>query len=358
MRTTAWLALLCAGCATHPVPGGGLEVVAELAQAPGNVAVTSDGRLLVSQHALYRPQVPVVEVLPDGSVRPFPNETWAAKPNDDGTGFDGVLGIQAGIDDVVWMLDNGRRGSRLVAWDLQTDALRKIIPLSGPARAKGSFFNDIALDPVHNAIYVSDASAKNPALVVVDMTTGAARRVLERHPSVMAEPIPVIIGDRSLSVDRDGNAVARTGVDGITIDPESQWVYYGASQSHDLWRVRAADLIDATLDDDELAARIERYGGRPVCDGITIDGAGNVYISDLGGYAVGAVDRSGAYRVLHRDERLLSWPDSLSFGPDGYVYVVANQLHLSPPFNRGQDLSKKPYYLLRFPALAPGSAGR
>lgn len=350
--------LMCVGCATQPVPESRLEVVAELAQAPGNIAVTPDGRLIISQHQIYRPEISVIELLPDGSIRPFPNEAWASEPDEAGIGFDGVLGIQAGQDGIVWMLDNGRRGSRLVAWDTLKDELHKIIELGATARAKGSFFNDIAVDPVHDSIFISDASAKNAAIVVVDTDSGTSRRVLERHASVRAEPIAMVIGDKTYSVDKDGKPVARLGVDGITIDPQSEWVYYGASQSLDLWRVRASDLVDETLTDSELAARIERYGDRPVCDGITIDGAGNVYITDLGGSAVGVVDASGAYRVLHRDEDRLSWPDGMSFGPDGYVYVVANQLHLSAPFNRGQDLSTPPFYVLRFQALAPGAVGR
>jgi len=350
--------LLCAACAPQPAPEAKLEVVAELAQAPGNIAVTPDGRLIMSQHALYRPPTAVVEVLPDGSVRPFPNEAWAGARDEAGVGFESVLGIQAGADGIVWMLDNGRRSSRLVAWDTRGDELHQVIELGDSARAKGSFFNDIAVDPVHRSVFISDASAKNPALVVVDLDSGGARRVLERHASVVAEPIAMAIGERTFSTDREGKPMALIGVDGITIDPRSEWVYYGASQSLDLWRVRAADLVDERLTDAELAARIERYGDRPVCDGITIDGAGNVYITDLTKYAVGVVDAGGAYRILHRDEALLSWPDGMAFGPDGYVYVVANQLHLSPAFNRGEDLSTPPYYLLRFPALAPGMVGR
>ncbi len=357
-----WSALipvfLGAACTMQPVPEPRLEVVAELSQGPGNIAVTPDGRVIISQHPIYRPQIRVVELLADGSVRPFPNAEWSAARNEAGIGLEGVLGIQADEDGIVWMLDNGRQGSRIVAWDTSGDSLHRIIDIDRSARAKGSFFNDIAVDPVHRSIYISDASGKNPALVVVDLESGGARRVLERHPSVLAEPIPMKIGDKTYGVDRDGNPRAQIGVDGITIDPRSEWVYYGASQSEDLWRVRASDLVDDTLTESELAARIERYGDRPVCDGITIDGAGNVYITDLTGYAVGVVDSAGDYRVLYRDELLLSWPDGMAFGPDGYVYVVANQLHLSAPFNRGKDLSVPPYYVLRFPALAPGSVGR
>ena len=350
--------LLGAACTPQPAPEPKLEVVAELTQAPGNIAVTLDGRLIMSQHALYRPETAVVELLADGTVQPFPNEAWASGRDEAGIGFESVLGIQAGEDGVVWMLDNGRQVSRLVAWDTRNEELHQVIELGGSARAKGSFFNDIAIDPVHRSVFISDASAKNPALVVVDMDSGRARRVLERHASVVAQPISMAIGERTYSTDRDGRPRALIGVDGITIDPVSEWVYYGASQATDLWRVRAADLVDAELTDAELAARIERYGDRPVCDGITIDGAGNVYITDLTSYAVGVTDANGEYRILFRDEQLLSWPDGMAFGPDGYVYVVANQLHLSPMFNRGEDLSTPPYYVLRFPALAPGVVGR
>ncbi|MDJ0926606.1 MAG: L-dopachrome tautomerase-related protein [Gammaproteobacteria bacterium] len=350
--------LLCAGCATQPDPEPRLEVVAELSQGPGNIAVTPDGRVIISQHPLYRPELRVIELLPDGSVRPFPNAAWAAERNDEDIGLDGVLGIQAGADGIVWMLDNGRKSSRLVAWDTREDELHRIIEVGAPARARGSFFNDIAIDPVHRTIYISDASARNPALVVVDLESGAARRVLDRHPSVMAEPIAMVIGGNTYGVDKDGQPRGQIGVDGITIDPASEWVYYGASQSEDLWRVRAADLADDSLTDAELAARIERYGDRPVCDGITVDSAGNVYITDLTGDAIGVTDATGAYRVLHRDEMRLRWPDSLAFGPDNYVYVVSNQLHLSAPFNRGKNLAEPPFYVLRFKALAPGAVGR
>ena len=86
------LALSLTGC-TAPTPR--LEVVAELSQAPGNIAVTPEGRLIISQHALYMPPHPVIELLPDGSTKPFPNEQWAVKPGKDGIGLTSVLGIQS-----------------------------------------------------------------------------------------------------------------------------------------------------------------------------------------------------------------------------------------------------------------------
>ena len=336
-----------------------LEVVAELSQAPGNIAVTPDGRLIISQHALYMPPYPVIELLPDGSTKPFPNEAWAVKPGKDGVGLTSVLGIQSDQQGIVWMLDNGMGTSRLVAWDTRKDALHKIVEVTEPGRVYNSFFNDLALDPVHNTIFISDvASPQNSALVVVDLKTGKSRRLLEGHPSVLPEPLPIVIGDKSMSVDKEGKGKPTIGVDAITIDTKSEWLYYGAAQSESLWRIRTADLVNENLSDADLATRIERYGDRPICDGITIDGADNVYITDLTNYAIGVVEPSGNYRILFRDEKLLVWPDGMSFGPDGYLYVVANQLHLSPVFNKGKNLSTLPYYVLRFKSLANGAVGR
>jgi sugar lactone lactonase YvrE len=343
----------------QPALGKGLEVVARLSQAPGNIAVTPDRRLIVSQHALYFPRYSVVEVLSDGTTKPFPNEQWATAPGKDGVGLTSVLGIRSDQQGIIWMLDNGKDFSRLVAWDSRRNTLHKIIKVAEPARKYNSFFNDLALDPVHNKIYISDvASPENSAIVIVDTKTGKSRRVLEGHKTVVAEPLPVVIGDKTMSVDENGKGKPTIGVDPITIDTKSEWVYYGASQSTSLWRIRTADLANETLSDAQLASRIERYGDRPICDGITIDGAGNIYITDITNYAVGVLEPSGKYRILHSDKKLLVWPDGMSYGPDGYIYVAVSQLHLSIVFNEGKNLSKLPFYLLRFKALAKGTVGR
>jgi sugar lactone lactonase YvrE len=89
-----------------------------------------------------------------------------------------------------------------------------------------------------------------------------------------------------------------------------------------------------------------------------MDTAGNIYISDITGNAIGVIGPDRAYRILHQDDELLSWPDAFAFGPDGSVYVAVNQLHRGPVLNAGVDASRKPYLILRFPGLAPGIVGR
>ena len=48
----------------------------------------------------------------------------------------------------------------------------------------------------------------------------------------------------------------------------------------------------------------------------------------------------------------------MSVGPEGWVYVAANQLHLSPVLNNGVDETTPPYHVLRFKPLAPAEIGR
>ncbi|GAB4461880.1 MAG: hypothetical protein OHK0029_27830 [Armatimonadaceae bacterium] len=38
---------------------------------------------------------------------------------------------------------------------------------------------------------------------------------------------------------------------------------------------------------------------------------------------------------------------SLGLAPDGYLYVISNQLHRQPQYNNGTDLREKPYLLWR-----------
>jgi sugar lactone lactonase YvrE len=341
---------------------GGLEIVRALPREhrPGNIAVTADGRIVMSQHQFYDPDLRIVELKADGGIVPFPNEAWSSAPAGRAIGLHAVFGIRADLEGVVWMLDrtpgSGFVG-KLVGWDTKLDRLHRVIYLGRPVVAENAFLNDLAVDLEHDAIYIADtASGSDSALIVVDLESGLARRVLERHRSVTPENVPMIIDGERRTMP-DGSEV-RIGVNPITIDSAGDWVYYGPMSGTSLYRIRTADLLNRDLSDERLGERVERYGDKPICDGITIDGAGNVYITDLTRNAVGVTKPDGTYEILHQDDRLLSWPDGFAFGPDNYIYATVNQLHRSPFLNEGRDESNPPFYIVRFPALAPGKPGR
>ena len=365
-----WLSLIiCAIAIATPILSQEqpIEVVAELEVAPGNIAVDSEGRIFLSLHQAYQPELKVVELLDDGSIEPFPNRDWNNIPDEDGTGIYSVLGIQADRQDIVWMLDNAegvpdREGGtpKVIAWNIAEDRLERVIPIPNPVSRSDSFINDLAVDRVHNALYLADVrGGEGPAIIVVDLNTGLTRRVLSNHSSLQAEAdAPIIIdGRETRNLGEDGQPVQhRSGLNPITLDPDANWVYYGSMHGTSVWRISTTDLLDASLSE-KLGERVERYGDKPVSDGISIDSTGNVYITDLNHKAIGITKPDGSYQILVQDDRLL-WPDSLSAGADGYMYVAVNQLHLSPPLNAGNKQSQPPYYVMRFKAPAELVSGR
>ena len=337
-----------------------LEIVAEFPaeHPPGNVAVTPEGRIIMSQHQFYGAPLRVVEVLDDGSVVPFPNEAWSSQPNSEGIGLNTVLGLRSDENGVVWMLDRsdgeGQPG-KIVGWDTQNDELYQVIYIPQPIIPDSPFLNDLAVDLDHNAIYITDtANGDDSALIVVDLTTGFSRRVLEGDVSTRPEDIPLIVDERIINM---AGEPAKIGVNPITVDPNNEWVYYAPMSGTSLYRIATEDLLDTSLSPEELSSRVERYGDKPICDGITIDGAGNVYITSITNNAIGVVDETGEYQTLYQDD-LLSWTDGMAFGADDYIYVTVNQLHNSPPLNNGNNDAEPPFYLVRFPALASGTVGR
>ncbi len=336
-----------------------LEVVAKVQGAPGNIAVTPSGRIIVSMHQFYEPRFRVCE-LRDGELVPFPNAQWASAPDGSGAGLHSVLGIRADRRGIVWMLDNGGPVPRFVAWDTTADRLHTIIEIPPPATRPGSFPNDFAIDHERSTMYIADIGGDDgPALIVVDLASGRARRVLAGHHSTRSEDVPMVIDGREVTLGAGQEAKpARVGVNPITIDPAAQWVYFGPMHGTSMYRVRAQTLADPTVSPDALARAVQRFGEKPISDGISIDSKSNLYVTDVVAGAIGVIRPDGRYAILVQDQSLLSWPDAIAAGPDGWMYVAVNQLHRSAPLNAGVNASRPPYAIVRFRPLAHPVPGR
>lgn len=332
------------------------EVVAELDAGPGNVTVTPDGRIILSLHQFYDPELRVVELRPDGSLEPFPTPEWAGARTGVGVGLTAVLGLRSDRDGIIWMLDNGGGDpalTRLVGWDTRTDALHRIVEIPPEASIDGSFHNDLALDQERPLAYLADIAG---GLAVVDLETGDVRRVLDDHRSTAAEDVDFIVRGELLTT-AAGDPL-RTGLNPITISVDNAHVYYGAMNGMAIWRVPTAVLADPGLSSDEVAAEVERFGDKPPSDGITIDAAGNVYVTDGGGNAIGVTRPDGAYSVLIADP-LIRWPDGLSMGPDGWVYATINALDDAAPLNAGVEGDVEgDWRVIRFRPEAEAVVGR
>ncbi|PPK76416.1 major royal jelly protein [Methylobacter tundripaludum] len=343
-------------------PDSKFDIMANLDNGPGNVTVTDNGRIIMSMHQFYQPKYTVVEYK-NNALLPFPNKELADSDSISSLKLDSVLGIRSDAKGIVWMLDNGMRSGitpKLVGWDTRSNKLHQVIHLPTPVAPKDAFVNDFAVDTRHKHIFISDpAGGANAGLIIVNLGTGTARRVLEGHHSVIPEEVDLIIDNVPVQVkDKAGKLVRpHIGVNPITEDLSNEWVYFGPMHGFSLYRIKADDLIDESLDAGMLANRVQRYSDKPISDGITIDKDNNIYLGELAANAIGVISADKKYQRLAQCPRL-SWVDSFSFGPDGQLLAVVNRLHQSSTLNGGVSASKPPYYLLQIKALAAGLPGR
>ncbi len=168
-----------------------LEDVALLSEGPGNITVTPDRRIVLSMHQFFSSRLRVAVLTEQGSLAAFPDAAWNAGGAGTAVALDSVLGIQSDASGIVRMLDNGMRAGsvpKLVGWDSRGEKLARVIYLRPPVTPANAFVNDLAVDEKHQAMDIADpARGSNAALVVVDLVSGLARRVLEGHRSVIPE---------------------------------------------------------------------------------------------------------------------------------------------------------------------------
>lgn len=334
-----------------PLLGGdALEIVAELPYPAGNVAVAKDGRLFFSFHPQGNKGDIKVAELVDGEAVAYPDEDF----QDD---LEAVLSVRIDEQNRLWMLDYGgnlaAKPARLYAIDLASDEVVFQYKFPREAAGVGSNLNDFQVSPDGKAIFISDQSliAQKQALVVVDLDREIpiARRRLREHASVKDGGFDLHVGDRRITL--AGLLCPRYGVDGVALDATGEFLYYSALNSGELFRIRTTDLRyeKSGLLDDALAQRVEKVADITATDGMTSDAAGHVYLTDMEHSAIVRVAPDGRLDVLVQDERL-RWPDGFSWGPDGYLYMTASDLHDILPdaiVTSSEIAERAPYHIFR-----------
>jgi len=289
----------------------------------------------------------------NGASVPFPSLAGQASL------FDTPLGIAIDQLDRLWVIDNGNHGmgaAHIVAIDLGSGDVLRNQNLDASIAPAGSFLQDLQVSADGRTVIIADASfwAKKPALIVYDVESGDARRVLEGHPSVAAENYLIRTRDRDMQVG-GGIFALRGGVDGIALGPE--WLYYAALNGSGLYRIQLSDLRDESLTPARLETLVERYSDKPLSDGLSVDTAGGVYITDVEHSAIFRVDPDEGLSTLIQS-REIRWPDALSFGPDGFLYVADSALQEVILKSDEHIKAQGPYRIFRFQPGFEGVAGQ
>lgn len=298
-----------------------LETVLSYPEPLGNVAVTADGRVFFTVHPEARPVGNKLLTYVDGASEPWPDGRAQQEY------FDTPLGVATDGLGRLWVIDHGNHGMRqprLLGFDIESGKLIADARFDALIAPSGSFLQDLVVSPDGATVVISDASfwRQRPALIVYDVESGTTRRVLERHPSVTAEKFLIESNDREMSF-LGGIVTLRGGVNGLAADAE--WLYYGAITGSGLYRVPLAQLEDRRLPDSQLGAAVERYATKPLSDGLEIDAAGNVYVTDVEHNAVYRVGRDRKPLTLVQSSSI-RWPDGLAMGPDGFLYITDSAL--------------------------------
>jgi sugar lactone lactonase YvrE len=170
--------------------------------------------------------------------------------------------------------------------------------------------------------------------------------------------VDLVVGGRVIGPRGEDGAVkpARIAVNPITLSADGETLYFGAMNGETWYRLPTR-LLREGADDATIAAAITRAGPKPVSDGASTDLAGNHYFTDLGNNAITVLRPDGSLETLVRDDRLV-WPDALSFGEPGWLYIAVNQLHLAPPLNGGVEGAAPPYRIMRVYTGTEGIPGR
>jgi hypothetical protein len=319
-----------------------LRPLVELPYPPGNVAISSAGRVFFNYHPFafaHRFSPATVFELVDGVPRPYPDAAFQGR-------YQGVFGMTVDHQDRLWVvepagLDHER--TRVLAFDLATGQVA--FEHSLPAGV-GTFAQDLRVAPDGKTAYLADTGLFRftPAsLVVLDVASKTHREVLRGIAATSAQDLVITtpLGPHRLAY---GLLTFAVGLDGIELSPDGEWLYF-ATMSHDtLYRIRTASIDDPST--------IQKVGRKPLSDGITLDREGRLLITDVEHGGIARMSTGGALETLVSSSRVL-WADGVVVDPGGAIVFTDSAIpgyidQLARPPTKERLDEGAPYRIWRF----------
>jgi sugar lactone lactonase YvrE len=330
------------------------ETVVQTNVRPGNLAVSSKGEIFVTMHPMDNPQKMIMRFGANGKEMSFNYPVFSKATGEmKNIGIVDAIGIFITKNDILWVLDMGgevagkKVSPKFIVWNLNTEKLEKIIPISNDVLASNSFTQDFAIDEASNFAYIADMTIgeapHSPAIISINLTTGEAKRMLNNSKFLQAKTVFKAEGRDVIQ----GGKPAKLGLNPITIDANNEWVYFGSMSEGSVFRIKSKSLQNFSISDAELERGIENYGYKPHSDGFKIDSKGNIYVGDVDRGEIGVLSNKKYESYIKSDE--LKWVDGLFASQDGYVYATVNQLNRHPNLSGKQkDEGTKPYKIIKF----------
>jgi sugar lactone lactonase YvrE len=318
------------------------------------VTVSHEGRIFVNYPALSpRPILAVGEVGVDGSLRPYPGGEWnqwlPGKPV--GHAFVGTNAVCVGPDGDLWVVDTGSPSfgaetlpgaPKIVRIDLKQNLVRRIYPLGPETAQPKSYVDDIRF---HGPLaYLTDAGV--PGLIVLDLNTGRARRVLDHDKSTTGTR-PIIVDGETL-YGLDGRPVI-LHTDQMEVSPDGKWFYF-QPLSGPMYRIETRFLDDESIPAEVLARHAELFYETGSLGGTAIDDEGNLYLEELGDNSIVRLTPDRKATTIYQDPRL-HWVDA-PWIHDGWLYLPQAQIDRAAQFHAGKSRIEWPLHLYKLPLNA------
>jgi len=316
-----------------------LEVVSSFAHRPGNVAVSSEGRVFCTMHPLGSSDVQLVEITGIDEQKPFPSSTYqkmGAPASLDK--IDTPLGIRIDNNDVLWIVDMGQNlgVTRVFGFDVNTRQEVFQHTFSEAIAPPGSFIQDLAVDEINGWIYLADIA--DPGIVALDMNNKTERRFSDQ--TFQAEPVDMVINGQLVYF---AGAPASVAINPITLSADRNTMYFGAMNGITWYQV-SAELFREGASDYSISNAIKIAGPKPVSDGAATDHNGHHYFTNINHNGIDRLSATGDLQPIIRDPKI-DWADNVAVGPNGDLFINVNQLHKTPAFTGSEDQGTPPYYI-------------
>jgi len=311
-----------------------LEPVAFSDEQWTGLAVSNEERLFVNYPRWSENITTSVAEIIDGKPIPYPDTSmnnWVPGRNP-ATHFICVQALFIDDKNRLWILDPANPwfrglipgGPKLLQMDLATNSVVQTFQFEPEIALPTSYLNDVRIDTQRNYAYITDSG--DGALVVLNLNTGEARRILENHPSTTSEDIVLTVGGNPWVF---GDVKPRVHSDGIAYDSNGDHVYYQVLTGRTMYRIPGSFLRQFDLPENEIEAQVEKVGETGASDGLIFGADGKIYISAIEHDAIFRATPDGNLETVIQDT-LISWPDSFSFGPDGKLYFTTSRIHEGP----------------------------